>query len=119
YERPTTRFGADFIGEMNFLTAKIAGQNAETVTLELLGTRVAVPCVDAVPPPGSQVALAIRPEALEFAGSGSSPAPGYVSLRGTIAEEIYIGTDRRYVVALADGSRVVVRSQNRSGERRR
>jgi spermidine/putrescine transport system ATP-binding protein len=118
YERPTTRFGADFIGEMNFLAATVAGQSADAVTLELLGKRIEVPCVDTVSPPGSQVTLAIRPEALEFAGPGALSAPGYVSLHGTIAEEIYIGTDRRYVVTLADGSRAVVRSQNRSGERR-
>ncbi len=118
YERPTTRFGADFIGEMNFLTATVIEQTPDQATLTLLGDRVSLPPAELALAPGSTVTLAVRPEALDFQRPGQPPASGDLRLRGTLAEEIYIGTDRRYIVALADGTRMVIRNQNRSEDRR-
>ena len=92
YERPTTLFGAGFIGEMNFL-------KAATVAL---------------PPDlkvGGDATLAFRPEALSFAPFENAKAP-LLKLDGVLQESIYIGTDRRYQVRLDSGETVFVRIQN-------
>ena len=117
YERPTTKFGADFIGEMNFLAAPVLQVAAGDVTVDLLGARVTLPAGDKPPAAGGTATLAIRPEALEFHKAGESFDKDSALLRGRIAEEIYIGTDRRYVVVLDNGARIVLRNQNRAGAR--
>jgi spermidine/putrescine transport system ATP-binding protein len=92
YERPTTLFGAGFIGEMNFLKS----------------TAVALP---ATLKAGSEATLAIRPEALSFAPFENARAP-LLKLDGVLQDSIYIGTDRRYQVRLDSGETVFVRIQN-------
>ncbi len=92
YERPTTLFGAGFIGEMNFLKA----------------TAVELP---AGLPAGAEATLAFRPEALAFSPYENARAP-LLKLDGVLQESIYIGTDRRYQVRLDSGAIVFVRIQN-------
>jgi spermidine/putrescine transport system ATP-binding protein len=116
YERPTTRFGASFIGEMNFLDAEVRGKSAGRVAIDLHGAHLDLACEGRTPEVGERVSLAIRPEAIRIERAGApAPASG-VRLPGVLREEIYIGTDRRYVVALDSGVTVVVRSQNVIGE---
>jgi spermidine/putrescine transport system ATP-binding protein len=105
YERPTTLFGAGFIGEMNFLKARVAESG-----------RVALGPVTIVLPSkglanGAEVTLALRPEALSFAPFENAQAP-LLKLDGVLQESIYIGTDRRYQVRLESGETVFVRIQN-------
>ncbi|WP_395022984.1 ABC transporter ATP-binding protein [Dongia sp.] len=92
YERPTTLFGAGFIGEMNFLKA----------------TAIALPANLTA---GSDATLAFRPEALSFAPYENARAP-LLKLDGVLQESIYIGTDRRYQVRLDSGETVFIRIQN-------
>lgn len=121
YERPTTRFGASFIGEMNLLEAEVSAKSGGRVTIDLHGARLELPCEGRAPALGERVSLAIRPEAIQLQAirlgkaCASNTGDG-LSLRGTLREEIYIGTDRRYVVGLDSGETIVIRSQN-SGER--
>ena len=104
YERPTTLFGAGFIGEMNFLKARVIEPSVfsiGTTRLALLSTLV----------PGAEATLAFRPEALSFAPYEKAQAP-LLRLDGVLQESIYIGTDRRYQIKLDTGETVIVRIQN-------
>jgi spermidine/putrescine transport system ATP-binding protein len=113
YERPTTRFGADFIGEMNFLDGRVVEANGRSVTVEAAGIRVAVPGENLGARPGQNITLAIRPEAIALADAAAQAGDApRLRLEGTVREEIYIGTDRRYVIALDSGESLVVRVQN-------
>jgi spermidine/putrescine transport system ATP-binding protein len=117
YERPTTRFGAGFIGEMNFLDAVVSAKANGRVAIDLHGKRLEVSCEGRTPDVGEHVSLAIRPEAMQLealqsGSAGAADTEGWVSLPGVLREEIYIGTDRRYVVGLDSGETLVVRSQN-------
>ncbi|HWU00675.1 MAG TPA: ABC transporter ATP-binding protein [Terriglobales bacterium] len=111
YERPTTRFGAGFIGEMNFLEAKVAAVGPEWIDLDHANHRLAAPVPPAAVAAGQPVTIAIRPEALSFQALESAQAR-QIEFRGRVREEIYIGTDRRYVVDLASGEAIVARVQN-------
>jgi len=105
YEKPASHFVADFIGETNFVTtpARRLGTGAEErleVTLPG-GSPITLPKV--VPTPGGTVTLAIRPERLSLSPGGERFASG------RIVKLVYMGTDLRCTVALADGTELAVR----------
>jgi len=91
YESPASEFVASFVGTSNIFDAEGAKV--------LLG-------VDGV--------CSIRPEKITLAARSTTSPPGTISLRGTIAEVIYLGTSTRLLVELADGRRITVLEQNAS-----
>jgi spermidine/putrescine transport system ATP-binding protein len=109
YDRPATRFVADFIGENNMLPGRITERGAAFV-------RVVVPEVGdfvlaqhdgyAV---GDAVTLAIRPERMAFGASVGSTG---LRLQGEIAATVYLGTDTACHVRLGNGQRIVVRDMS-------
>lgn len=105
YERPTSRFVADFIGETNLLDGRVA--DASGVVLAN-GDRLDV-ASDL--PPGTEVCLSLRPETLRVSPS-STPVPtsdGVRFLDGTIADLTYLGRDLLYRVSV-DWMELTVRS---------
>lgn len=110
YERPSSRFVADFIGESNFLRGRVTevGSGEVSVTLDG-GFPVSVRC-DLLPARGTEVTVAVRPEKIRIAPAEAPEANGLV--RGRVEEVIYIGTDTFYVVRITDETVVRVRSQN-------
>ncbi|WP_309793153.1 ABC transporter ATP-binding protein [Inquilinus ginsengisoli] len=120
YERPTSRFSAGFIGEMNFLAATVAEAGPDGVALKAAHTTIRLPRGDHALAPGQAVTLAIRPEALAFAdATEDGPAEERVRIEGRVRDAIYIGTDRRYAVDLASGETMHVRQQNSAARHRR
>jgi spermidine/putrescine ABC transporter ATP-binding subunit len=106
YERPASRFVADFIGEANLLEAERIGD-----------ARVRLPCgahlaVAAAGEAGGSktVTLVIRPERIALAAPG-----GEAALQGTVEQVVYLGTDTTYHVRLDGGAALRVRAQNRIG----
>ncbi|MEM9776415.1 MAG: TOBE domain-containing protein, partial [Chloroflexota bacterium] len=112
YEHPANRFVADFIGETNFVEAKVAS-SGDTTVLESSGVKIAGMARQTLSA-GSSATLAIRPEKIsllpqsaEMNGDGAN-----VIVDGTVSEVIYIGTDTRYQVKIPTGDDLVVRVQN-------
>lgn len=104
YERPNTRFVADFIGETNFLEGTIEEINGEDITVSLDG-QIMVKAHSNVPvEKGQAVSVAIRPERFSLVENGM--------IKGQVEETIYIGTDMRYIIRLSDNMNVTVREQN-------
>lgn len=111
YDRPATRFVADFIGETNFLPATV---------LELWANgEVMVNVADRFPlhvsthgksvKVGDKITLGLRPEKIDlYAATDECPN----SLPGTLDEMVFVGTDTRFVVRLTDSLTFVVREQN-------
>jgi spermidine/putrescine transport system ATP-binding protein len=101
YETPVNRFVADFIGETNFITtALIDSEGVQKIRLPG-GGEVELP--HAVPSVDGMVTVAIRPERIAL------NALGPVLARGLITSIVYMGTDLRCIVALADGTEIAVR----------
>jgi putative spermidine/putrescine transport system ATP-binding protein len=92
YESPASPFVASFVGTSNIFDPAEAQR--------LLGVAGLT---------------SIRPEKIALAAPGSAEQRGTVSLAGTIAEVIYLGTATRLLVELADGRRINVLEQNVSG----
>ena len=106
YERPRTRFVAEFIGETNMIPGRVGTAEAGYSVLEtpngpLRGR------VQAAPAAGSPATLSIRPERIRLEAPDAEAA-GANRLTGRIAEAIYMGRGRKYVVETASGAMLTV-----------
>jgi putative spermidine/putrescine transport system ATP-binding protein len=106
YERPSTRFVAEFIGETNTISGKLGAAEGGYAVLEtadgaLRGRSQAVLAT------GSGAALSIRPERIRLETS-EVPASVRNCLSGRIVEAIYIGRGRKYVIEIASGAKLTV-----------
>jgi spermidine/putrescine transport system ATP-binding protein len=110
YERPATRFVADFIGLTNFLDGEV---------VDLMDNRVLVKtpegltiwCESQSPPAqGSAVTVAVRPEKIEMSEQASNVALN--SWRGQVLTGTFLGEQTEYLVRLDQGPQVAVRRQN-------
>jgi ABC-type Fe3+/spermidine/putrescine transport system ATPase subunit len=106
YERPASRFVADFIGVSNFVAARVVAVAAETVDVTALGTRLrlARPTTHAVTD-GEAGLLVLRPEHLHLQDAEAVDGVGF---DGTVVSVAYLGAAASYEVALADDTRLTV-----------
>ncbi len=112
YEHPTHRFVADFIGDTNFLKAKVVSLDDEHATVALATN---VPCKAAAiegTKVGQDVTVAIRPERVILARTSGKHA-----LSGKVENIIYFGTDTICHIALDGGVIFTARIQNKDGAR--
>lgn len=143
YEHPQNRFVADFIGETNFVTGKVA-ELGHFTAIDLGGLVVLGTADGRDLALGEEITLAIRPEKINLYPTGEvdvmkagvdvdeieqlfggqipdkkidmrewlATEQNNVVVDGRIQEAIYIGTDTRYRVALANDASIFVRVQN-------
>jgi iron(III) transport system ATP-binding protein len=104
FERPRTRFVAEFIGKTNLIDA--VADTAGSVTRGRVRLRVAAGGLT----PGAPVVVSIRPHliALEPRAGVASPPAGTNALAGTVLRASYLGDTVDYQVALEE-SDVVLR----------
>jgi len=98
YERPSTRFVAEFIGESNLIEGRVESREGQTGLVLADGTQLALPGGSSPARTGS-CTLMVRPEKIVL-GTAGNPQPG---LEGTIEEVIYVGEFTRYRVRVAPG----------------
>jgi spermidine/putrescine transport system ATP-binding protein len=114
YEHPANRFVADFIGETNFIDGTVVGID-ELTTLAVGNARVQGTADGRSLRQGQKATLAVRPEKISLYAPNEAPSgngKSQVSLIGKVQEAIYIGTDTRYHIHLADEASIFVRVQN-------
>jgi len=93
YDRPATRFVADFIGTTNLLRGVIDTDGS----IRLSSGEVARAAHDGVAP-GTEVEISLRPEAIEVV-----PADTAGAIRGEVEQAAYLGTNLSYQVRTAGG----------------
>jgi spermidine/putrescine transport system ATP-binding protein len=106
YERPATRFVADFIGTSNLLTGTLGGDRLGVAQLGNLAVPAGHGLAD-----GAEAHLAVRPENVRLAPTGSAPDGGEVTVDGTLQQVVYLGNATRYHLTLADGSDFVAEAR--------
>ncbi len=99
YDRPATRFVAGFIGDTNFLSGKVLAVSDGRCEIETPAGRLQARATQGLLV-GASASVAVRPERVVPAASAA--------LRGTITDVIFLGTSRKYVVRLKDGTECVV-----------
>ncbi len=120
YDRPRTRFVADFIGTTNLLAGTVESVAGGQAVVALAGGRRCVVPSGSLAS-GSRVEIAVRPEALVLAvvpadGAGDEGDGAASWLRGTVEQSAYLGTSINYQVRTEGGQRVAA-SLPRSQER--
>ena len=120
YDRPASRFVADFLGESNFLDAVVVAAEHDgrwrcraAGGLEFSGMAAAALSA------GQPVTAAVRPEKLVPADEPGAAALGASAntCKGMVEEAIYVGDVTRYRVGLGADGAVVIKMPNRVGSR--
>ncbi|MSR44364.1 MAG: ABC transporter ATP-binding protein [Phycisphaerales bacterium] len=114
YDRPRTRFVAEFIGETNFVHGKVVGARGAdgTVSVETpIGTLRAI--VPESKTDGSDVTLSIRPESLRVIETHDAVNTASTSLLmlGQCVESTYLGSTAQHAVVV-QGHRIKVFEAN-------
>jgi putative spermidine/putrescine transport system ATP-binding protein len=111
YDRPTSLFVADFIGESNILRGQFERDGTGGWLTRGDGRwRVGGPAVERAPiESGSAAALIVRPERLRIVGPGEDGAVGANRVEATVRDVLYLGSMRKYELRLTDGQPAVVR----------
>lgn len=103
YEKPRTRFVADFIGETNFFEGMIDSVDGNQAVLKLENVEVKASGENLQE--NTPVYLAIRPEKTRFTYTGEHTG---VSLQGWFKERIYAGSIIKTIFTLPNNQEVMV-----------
>ena len=102
YERPETRFAAEFIGQTNIIEVEIADVAGETMTIDMDGIKLpARKLKDAKA--GEHVALCLRNERVSVSAEPAGPC----SVPGIIKSRHYAGGTTRCVITTGSGRDIV------------
>ena len=104
YEQPASAFVASFVGATNLLRGAVVRRDGAVADILVGATTIRARL--AAQPSLDRVALSLRPEALRLLGAGETPPPGWRVLAGKLDEVEYLGAVTRFVVRLADGTRL-------------
>jgi spermidine/putrescine transport system ATP-binding protein len=112
YDRPETRFVAQFIGDAGFLEGTLLGVRNGTSEIELPGgTKLEAPGNGLVTGP---VVVAVRPERARLVELDGT-VPGDNQVEGTVTEVEFLGSDRVYRIAVPPSGELVVRETSGEG----
>ena len=111
YDRPASRYTAEFLGESNIFSGQCDGRAFVDRTS---GARFAVgaECADRAAS-GDASALVVRPEHMTLSAPGTPLASGQNALDGVVRDVVYLGSGLRVEVALPDGRYLVTRAGTR------
>ena len=113
YERPATRFAAEFIGQSNMLSCRMVSADESGLILEYAGAKIPARKADFPAKAGDAVSLCLRTERLGFSTENDHPC----ALEGVLTDRRYAGGAMRATIRLADGHEVLALCG--SGERAR
>ncbi|MEQ8896936.1 MAG: ABC transporter ATP-binding protein [Roseovarius sp.] len=103
YDKPTHRFVADFIGDINILEAEVEGAEGDQTRVRLKdGTTMLARSTGA--DTQGHCAVALRPESIRVAQGGEAPA-----LTGQLENLVYMGSAHNLHLRLGSGEELVVR----------
>ncbi|MFV0341341.1 MAG: ABC transporter ATP-binding protein [Anaerocolumna sp.] len=104
YEKPATKFVADFIGESNILEATVTGVEEDHIRLGLEVGNVVGLSGDKTFELMELVYISVRPEKVLY----SKVVVPKFSINGVVKEQIYVGNVIKSIVVLANGQTVKI-----------
>ena len=105
YEKPHSRFVADFLGETNFIPGVVQRSEPGEVTIETAAGLLRSKAIDPLhpPPKGGNITCSLRPEAIRMSPSIQNLTSDANYIRGRRIRTIYLGEVAQHVIELADG----------------
>jgi spermidine/putrescine transport system ATP-binding protein len=104
YERPRTRFVADFIGTSNLLSGAIESIDGRTAVIRLAGGERCLTAIGHDLGVGRTVELSVRPEAVSLrALNGTGPTGAVGAIDATVEQLAYLGGNIQYLVRSPSG----------------
>jgi spermidine/putrescine ABC transporter ATP-binding subunit len=114
YEKPASRFVADFVGETNFLDVNIESIEDDSIIVRsrsIPGIRIVGHAGFTV---GETAHLSIRPEKIFFTNAAGTSE---CRAEGIVEEIIYMGDITKYYIQLGSQEVLIVKQHNREGLR--
>jgi spermidine/putrescine transport system ATP-binding protein len=111
YERPTSTFVANFLGQSNLLKATVKGRTSTHAELDVHGVTLRLP-VDRLKPTTSELWLGVRPEKLRLVGPTEDDGAQHNRLTGVVTDASFTGLATNYLVHLPWGQEIMVVQQN-------
>jgi spermidine/putrescine transport system ATP-binding protein len=111
YERPMSRFVADFIGISNLLELRVDSRNGDLVTMDLEDSmRIVAPD----PGGGAVHTITVRPEKIKVHRDTATDEVWEDSslVRGRVLKQVYLGSITQLMVGLVTGDQLVVHQLN-------
>ncbi len=112
YERPATRFAAEFIGQTNLVECVVRSAAPTGLVLEFDGMAVPARATAGVKP-GDRVSLCLRTERVNYAAAPSGPC----GVPGVLKSRHYAGGSIRCVIQLPSGRELVAVGHSGATER--
>ena len=120
YERPQSRFVADFIGNVNLIEGRVEGADGQHLLVSTADMPRVLAPVGSVPA-GTPVTLALRPEKIRLSrqppfapiapdGPHDEPAQGHSGVEGVVVDKAYFGSFTVYHLGLPSGAILKVAS---------
>lgn len=113
YERPVSRYVAEFLGAANILPARVTVDDPSGAVLDLPGLASGIRAATSAP--AADILLALRPERLRLDDTMAN------QLQGIVVDRAYAGETLTHTIRLDDGSLLrvsqVLRDGLRAGER--
>jgi spermidine/putrescine transport system ATP-binding protein len=104
YERPATRFVAEFVGENNVLSSTVRARDVDGVALDLDGSVVIAPA-DSPGQAGQEVSVCLRADRIRLAGAAQACRN---QLRTHLLQAVFRGTTVKWLVQLPAGQEIVI-----------
>ena len=112
YEYPTTRFVADFVGQVNLFEGILAEDEASYAVIECPGVGTVYLDHGVLGSEGQRVWVALRPEKVVLEKAPDTSLPTRNAVEGVVEDIAYLGGLSLYVVLLEDGRKVRVTQPN-------
>ncbi|MEM7742688.1 MAG: ABC transporter ATP-binding protein [Pseudomonadota bacterium] len=106
YERPDTRFVADFLGKSNFVQGQVSETSVGELSFDVGGVSLVTAATGELSK-GDAVTIALRPEKIIIAPADRPPET-VNTIEGTITAFSYFGTDFQFRVATASLGDILV-----------
>ncbi len=111
YERPVSRYVANFLGQSNCLDGTVVDMDGDVTVVEVHGTRLALPGRHGRP--GAPQSFGVRPEKAVVLASTATRDPALGNgVRGTVTDVSFTGLSTQYVVRTGWGQELAVFAQN-------
>ena len=111
YERPATRFVAEFVGEATLVAGRVESARDGDVVIVLDDGRTRFVTRRAALPTGQRVTAVVRPEKACLVGAGEAKRNVF---RAVVTDAMYLGDTTKYWVKTEQGTGFVIKSQSRS-----